>query len=57
MLRREALAVPLVGISTLALPVATAAASDVVDPGAASLEISGASASDSAVTVVWTDTP
>jgi hypothetical protein len=57
MLRRDALAVPLVGIASLALPAATAAASDVVDPGAASLEISGTSASDSAVTVVWTDTP
>ena len=56
MLRREALAVPLVGISSLALPAATAAASDVDDPGAASLAISGTSASDAAVTVVWTDT-
>ena len=56
MLRREALAVPLVGISTLALPAAAAAASNLDDQGAESLAISGTSASDAAVTVVWTDT-
>lgn len=57
MRRREALAVSLVGISSLTLPAAIAAASDVVDPGAETLAVSGTSASDGAVTVVWTDTP
>ncbi|MGA1775248.1 MAG: hypothetical protein ACO4BW_06460 [Nitriliruptoraceae bacterium] len=57
MLRRDALAVPLVGIASLALPAATAAASNLDDQGAESLVVSGTSASDGAVTVVWTDTP
>lgn len=56
MRRREALTVASLGVSSLVLPGASAAASDVVEPDAGTLGVSGTSASDGAVTVVWTDT-
>jgi len=56
MRRREALTVASLGVSSPVLPAASAAASDVVEPDAGTLEVPGTSGSDGAVSVVWTDT-
>lgn len=54
--RREALALSGSAVMfTMVLPTAAAAASGDGDTAIASLEIAGTTASDGAVTVVWTD--